>query len=506
MKFTLLSAIALFAAATAETNNTITGIDGRARSLEQEAAFQTDAETNRACHDTNANYISSLKAGQYTSSAFHNCFHTIDQIYEFADELMAQNPTLLSKFVISKTYNGATIYGYKLTKGHSQSLYFQAQVHAREWIAGASILFSFASILDDIANEKPTAADAYDLYFVPIVNIDGFESTWNGNGTRFQRKNANQVDLNRNWPTRMKNPSPPPQDDETYPGEKPFSEPETAGINAWMETKRDEIHGYLDIHAYGGLLLYPSADTKEPIGDGLDEKFQVLGRGMKNVMGEYKPQPASALYLSYGTFRDYAFREFKKPALTIEVVGYNFITKASTIKRRGAEVYKGINKFAKEVTLFNGGGDTKPPSPTSTSKPSPTTAPSATTSSPGTEPVTPSPAVTEPVTPSPTVTEQPVTPTPSRSKPVTPSPAVTEPVTLSPSVTEPVTPSPAVTEPVTPSPSVTKPVTPTPSGSCNGCSGCYSALLSHCFPRGYSRAQCDSFNGAGYQTTWCGNY
>ncbi|RHY69522.1 hypothetical protein DYB38_011435, partial [Aphanomyces astaci] len=123
MKFTLLSVIALFAAATAKTNNTITGIDGRSRSLEQEAAFQTDAETNRACHEKNANYISSLKAGQYTSSAFHNCFHPIDQIYEFADELMAQNPTLLSKFVISKTYNGATIYGYKLTKGHSQSLY-----------------------------------------------------------------------------------------------------------------------------------------------------------------------------------------------------------------------------------------------------------------------------------------------------------------------------------------------------------------------------------------------
>ncbi|RHY21463.1 hypothetical protein DYB36_013341 [Aphanomyces astaci] len=490
MKFTLLSVIALFAAATAETNNTITGIDGRSRSLEQEAAFQTDAETNRACHEKNANYISSLKAGQYKSSAFHNCFHPIDQIYKFADALVEQNPTLLSKFVISKTYNGATIYGYKLTKGHSQSLYFQAQVHAREWIAGASILFSFASILDDIANEKPTAADAYDLYFVPIVNIDGFESTWNGNRTRFQRKNANQVDLNRNWPTPFENPEHPPQDDETYPGEEPFSEPETSGINAWLKTKREEIQGYLDIHAYGGLLLYPCGDTKQPIGDGFDEKFQVLGRGMQNVMGSYKQayklQAAYALYLAYGTFADYAFREFKKPALTIEVEGYNFITDASTIKRRGIEVYNGINAFAKEVTVFNGEGGTKPPSPTSTSKPSLTTAPSATTSSPGTETVTPPPSVTEPVTPSPTVTEQPVTPTPSGSKPVTPTPSGSK--------------------PVTPTPSGSKPVTSTPSGSCNGCSGCYSALLSHCFPRGYSRAQCDSFNGAGYQTTWCGNF
>ncbi|RHY89181.1 hypothetical protein DYB31_005756 [Aphanomyces astaci] len=438
MKFTLLSAIALFAAATAEANNTVTGIDGRARSLEQEAAFQTDAETNLACHEKNANYIASLKAGQYTSSAFHNCFRTIDQIYKFADALVKQNPALLSKFVISKTYNGATIYGYKLTKGNAQSLYFQALQHAREWSAGSSILFSFASILDDIANEKPTAADAYDLYFVPIVNIDGFASTWNGNGTRFQRKNANQVDLNRNWPTPFENPEHPPQDDETYPGKKPFSEPETAGINAWIETKRDEIQGYLDIHAYGGLLLYPYGDTKQRIGHGFDEKFQVLGRGMQKVMGEYKPQPSHALYskLSYGTFADYAFREFKKPALSVEVVGYNFITAASTIKKRGIELYKGINAFAKEVTVFNGWRGIKPPSPTSTSKPSPTTtAQSATTSSSG-----------------------------------------------------------------------SKPVPPSSSGSCNGCSGCYSALYSHCFRSGYSRAQCDLFNGSGYQTTWCGNY
>ncbi|ETV70125.1 hypothetical protein H257_14285 [Aphanomyces astaci] len=76
---------------------------------------------------------------------------------------------------------------------------------AREWISGSSILFSLASILDDIANKKSTTADEYDLYFVPIVNIDGFEMTWNG--TRLQRKSANEVDLNRNWPTPFGTPT-----------------------------------------------------------------------------------------------------------------------------------------------------------------------------------------------------------------------------------------------------------------------------------------------------------
>ncbi|RHY98829.1 hypothetical protein DYB35_007452 [Aphanomyces astaci] len=192
MKYSLLSVIALFAAAaTAQTNNAIAVIDNRVRSLHEVSEPEGDADVNatakvyqgdedidanRACQEQNTNYIPSLKAGQYSTSAFHNCFRTIDQIVEFTDALAAQNPTLLTRFAISKTYWNNTIYGYKLSKdkGHSQSLYFQAQLHAREWTAVSSILFSLASILDDIANKKPTAADEYDLYFVPIVNVDGY--------------------------------------------------------------------------------------------------------------------------------------------------------------------------------------------------------------------------------------------------------------------------------------------------------------------------------------------
>ncbi|ETV69548.1 hypothetical protein H257_14784 [Aphanomyces astaci] len=48
-------------------------------------------------------------------------------------------------------------------------------------------------------------------------------------------------------------------------------------------------------------------------------------------------------------------REFKKPTLNIEIVGDYLIAEASTIQTRGLEVYKGINQFAKETTVFNGG-------------------------------------------------------------------------------------------------------------------------------------------------------
>ncbi|RHY95688.1 hypothetical protein DYB31_015093 [Aphanomyces astaci] len=366
MKYSLLSAIAVFAAAaTAQTKNAIAVIDDRVRSLQvsepegdddfdpSELVYEgdSDIDANLACQEQNTNYIPSLKAGQYSTSAFHNCFRTIQQIYEFTDALAAQNPTLLTKFAISETYSNNTIYGYKLSKGHSQSLYFQSQLHAREWAAVSSVVFSLASILDDIANNKPTAADEYDLYFVPIVNVDGYILTWEG-GYRLQRTNVNGVDLNRNWPTPFKNPKPP--NFEMYPGPKPFSEPETAGINDWLKTKRDEIQGFLDIHTYGGVILYPYGDNNQTIGGGVDEKFQVLGRGLQSAMGKYESKPLYTFYVTYGTFADYAFREFKKPSLTIEIIGSTFNVSTSTIPVRGLEVYKGINQFAKEVTVFNG--------------------------------------------------------------------------------------------------------------------------------------------------------
>ncbi|RHY83186.1 hypothetical protein DYB26_009332 [Aphanomyces astaci] len=304
MKYSLLSAIALFAAAaTAQTNNAIAVIDNRVRLLHEVSEPEGDADVNatakvyrgdedidanRACQEQNTNYIPSLKAGQYSTSAFHNCFRTIQQIDEFTDALAAQNPTLLTRFAISKTNWNNTIYGFKLSKdkGHSQSLYFQSQQHAREWAAVSSVVFSLASILDDIANKKPTAADEYDLYFVPIVNVDGYIQSWKS-GYRFLRRNANGVDLNRNWPTPIENPEILTKINETYPGPNAFSEPETAGINDWLKTKRDEIQGFLDIHSHGGLILYPYGDNNQTIGGGLDEKFQVLGRGLRSAMGEY---------------------------------------------------------------------------------------------------------------------------------------------------------------------------------------------------------------------------
>ncbi|KAG9405049.1 hypothetical protein AC1031_004150 [Aphanomyces cochlioides] len=396
MKTTLLTTALL--ALSVYASNLTRGIDGRLRSEEQIQAIQDDASTNRQCQQTNGDYLSSLSPGTYAASKFHKCFHTSAQIFELVDTFVSQNPTILTKFALSKTVNGQTIYGYKLSNGgaKSQSLYFQALQHAREWISGSSLVYSLASILDDIANGKASAADTFDLIYVPIVNIDGYDITWNSN--RYQRKNANEVDLNRNWPSYYTNPNPPSPDADDYPGTSALSEPETKGIDTWLNAHSHEIAGWIDLHSYAGLVLYPYGDTQQPIGNGDDAKFQKLGKNIQAQMGSsYTAETSATLYVAYGCFDDYRYRKFRKPVLTIEMAGTDFVTPASGIVSHGGEIYRAINQFAKEVVTFNGGSG---PTPSTTkATPSPTT--TKATTAPGTTKPTPAPTATK-ATPAPT--------------------------------------------------------------------------------------------------------
>ncbi|RHY39658.1 hypothetical protein DYB30_014115, partial [Aphanomyces astaci] len=126
---------------------------------------------------------------------------------------------------------------------------------------------------------------------------------------------ANEVDLNRNWPTPFKEPKPVLPSSQTYPGTSPFSEPEAKGIGAWLHDKNSELAGWVDVHSAGGFILYPYGDIVEPIGNGDDAKFERLGRKVATATG--------------------------------------FVVDASTIRTRGTEIFKALTQFAEEVENFD---------------------------------------------------------------------------------------------------------------------------------------------------------
>ncbi|RHY37830.1 hypothetical protein DYB25_012279 [Aphanomyces astaci] len=363
MKTIAILALAL-TAVTFAAGDTAAMAQGLDRKLSTDAQVQAtnddaDADFNRECHTANDGYIDTLKAGEYKDSKFFKCFRTSKQIFEYADKLMKQNPKLLTREAISTTVQNKTIYAYKLTSGFAKkkSLYFQSLLHAREWVAGSSNLYALSAILDDMAHGKVTAAHSYNLYFVPIVNIDGYDISWT-KGKRLQRKNANEVDLNRNWPARFDHP----KEDKVsssprFPGPGALSEPETKGIDNWLKTKSSELAGCVDVHSYAGKILYPNGDTEQLIGNDDDEKFKVLGANVaKAASDEYMGQTAGSFGVAIGAFDDYIYRTYKKPVLTIELAGYRFVAPPWTIRVRGAEIHRALTQFAVEVHPFEGGG------------------------------------------------------------------------------------------------------------------------------------------------------
>ncbi len=185
-------------------------------------------------------------------------------------DLAAAYPDLVQYPVIQgQSFEGRDIYTICITSPSGPSdkpaIFFNALIHSRE-PATNSVLADFGLWLASEYDNDTMATiilDNSEIYFMPIVNPDGYED--NMTGGNMQRKNMNfttpvpssGIDLNRNygyqWGYDDSGSSPNPYD-ETYRGEEAFSEPETQIIRSFTNTI-DPI-GSMNYHSTGGMVLY----------------------------------------------------------------------------------------------------------------------------------------------------------------------------------------------------------------------------------------------------------
>ncbi|KAF0701066.1 Aste57867_8512 [Aphanomyces stellatus] len=356
MKFfsSFLLAAAATHAALADSIDDKDGGNAIIYNLDEAKAIQDDADVNRKCHKTTQGYLNKLTPGKYTTNGFFDCFRTADQIYGFLDALQKKHPANISKFDVSKTFEGRTIVGYKLSNGkNAKAIYTQSLQHAREWASASSTLYGFAATLDALTTNTESVLDTYDLILVPIVNLDSYLKTWAGQ--RFLRVSAHGIDLNRNWPTPYFNADNDGPGSEVYPGPYELSEPETAGLHTFFQAHADEIDGAIDFHTNAAAVLYPFGDTTEDPEEPFLGRFQTLANavqaGMKAVGGSYDVM--QRLYPTYGNVRDYFFRNYTKPGITVEVSGAGFVVPASTIRARGKEIHASMISYARAARVWN---------------------------------------------------------------------------------------------------------------------------------------------------------
>lgn len=274
---------------------------------------------------------------EYTTPANFNLgsmggYLTYAQMLQELDDMRTQYPELISareNVGSFTTSEGRALQWVKITKdvavpnARPQVLY-TAVHHAREPISLSETIFYMWYLLENYAtnDEVKDIVDNTELYFIPVVNPDGYiyNETTNPSGGGMWRKNRRNfndgtfgVDNNRNydyWINGDANQSiwnttgiSADATGETYPGTAAFSEPETQAVQFFVDNHHFKFA--LNAHTYSDLLLYPYGyDLNVPSPD--DAYFRKISSLMvsnNNLVN----QIASELYAASGDSDDYMY-------------------------------------------------------------------------------------------------------------------------------------------------------------------------------------------------------
>jgi murein tripeptide amidase MpaA len=275
---------------------------------------------------------------------------------------------------IGTTEEGRTLFGFHFTskKGTNKpSIYFQCQIHAREWISGATCGYIINSLLSQYGKQDNITflLDNVQFYVNPIQNPDGYVYTWSGD--RLWRKNrginsgssCKGTDLNRNYNDHWgeggssSNPC-----SETYKGGSVNSEPETKASIEYFRSAAPVI-GAIDWHSYSQLILRPYGWTRQNAPD--EPQLKQLGDGISTAIRavhglHYISEKSIDLYVTTGTASDWFYGEdatntnkgYRAAGYTIELRDtgrYGFVLPPSQIIPCGEENLEAVIYFVTEL-------------------------------------------------------------------------------------------------------------------------------------------------------------
>lgn len=251
-------------------------------------------------------------------------FYTYQEFLDEVDAMAAQYPNLISARAPISTFlsiENRPIYWIRLSdnpnsdEAEPEVLYTSVH-HAREPNSLSEVIFYMWYLLENYntSAEIKYLVDNTEMYFVPMVNPDGYiyNETTDPAGGGMWRKNRRHnsggsygVDLNRNysygWGTTGTTTN---QTNETYCGTAAFSEPETQAMK-WFCENRDFQYAF-NAHTYANDILHPIGTTTAEFA--VDHNyFQAFTHHMVQYNG-YANLKSSALYPASGDSDDYMYK------------------------------------------------------------------------------------------------------------------------------------------------------------------------------------------------------
>ncbi|MBS3816962.1 MAG: hypothetical protein KGY76_05305 [Candidatus Thermoplasmatota archaeon] len=217
-------------------------------------------------------------ATESSTYPFADHYPSLNELYNWYDTLVAENPNITKKIDIGESWEGRDMWVIKISDNVEQneeepSFFVHGNIHAREWSGNEVASYYLWRMVNDYDSNETIRwlVENREIYVAPVVNPDGYVYDGNGNyggdgeGNHW-RKNRNDetptdsvgVDLNRNWDIKWSQGN-GDATSSTYHGESPFSEYETQNLRDFILDK--DIDAYHDLHSYAGTLLIPWAYT-----------------------------------------------------------------------------------------------------------------------------------------------------------------------------------------------------------------------------------------------------
>ncbi len=252
-------------------------------------------------------------------------YYPLTEVLNELDSMHLLYPDLISVKAPCTPMNsveGRPIYFVKITNQNltqpKPKVLYNALTHAREPMGMQQLIFYMWYLLENYGTNEEVKylVDNLDLYFIPVVNVDGYEYNYttfpNGGGDwrKNRRDNGGSfgIDLNRNfgymWGYDNIGSSPIPSND-TYRGPFAFSEPETQIIRNFAIS--NGFKQTLNYHTYSNLFLYPWGYITEIAPD---SSLYLNYASLMTRMNRYTTgTPGELLYNTNGDINDWMYGE-----------------------------------------------------------------------------------------------------------------------------------------------------------------------------------------------------
>ncbi len=230
---------------------------------------------------------------------------------------------------VGRSVRGRAIEAVTIGDGERPVAFVLANIHGVEVIAAELAL----RLVTDLCGGRTSGArellEVADVVVVPSANPDGRAEAYAsldrpGLVVNAPRRNANKVDLNRNWPP------PTGASDHWLPiagtkarwlpwhrGPAPLSEPETQALHALVHRVRP--FALLNLHSTGRILTYPWSSRPEAPEDlaGFEAMIEAFTGAQERW--RYRSKQSRAWYPILGSSNDHFYGALGTLALTVEI-------------------------------------------------------------------------------------------------------------------------------------------------------------------------------------------